>query len=459
MATLECEGSVASTGLFAEEPLPSYREILCKTCQIGIAQVSVFVITLINYTVIGHGRAADEAQLLAMQAGLGLGVTFIAVVVAGVNAGLASVADTIVSQSAGRNNMETCVVCMGQIRTLQAVYWLLVVLPLALCFERLLLACEVDPAASYYAGVFVRILSPGMLLRGHSTLLRRFLATIGRPAIAPWATSVQVLVHLGLVAFLGFRLPIDALAWVTNITFAVPNVLIMGYLLWRPGCFGLERRWLIQHAFVCRGLRAPLCLGLGASVQLVAEELALQTYVLMSARLGNVAVAASSICFGILGSIYAIGIGLGGTASGLVGAAVGRGHRVAARRTAWRCATMAASLGFPFIAGLLLAAAPLSAQFSEDRALQDELVPLLRLLGFSQTCEFVMATLSSALRAANHPKVGPIVIVSFYYPVVVPFAYILAFPAGLGTLGMWLSYTGGTIAVSGILAGICWKVL
>lgn len=432
--------------------LPSYGEIVGKSLTTGLAQANMFVITLVNSMVVGRARAADGAEQLSIQAGLGLAIAMQSVVVFGPGSGMAGACDTIVSQATGAGDMLSCALCLGQLRTLLTLHWLVLVLPIALIYQPLLLAVGFDPSASRYAGLYLRIVLPGMFFRCQTVLLRRFLACVNQPWITPWATTLSSLVHVCLLASLGFWVSIDVLALVTNVSYTVPSLFLMGYLLFRPEKFGLQRWWLLRYAFVFHGLRTPFCLGLSNSVQSIAEELAMQSFTLMSVRLGNTAVAASSVCFNICGSIYAFGIGSGATAAGLVGAAIGRGHAHAARRTAWRCGAVAGFLGCPFLIGLLIGAEPMSERFSQQKAFIAEEAPLLRLLGLSQCLEIVSVTWCSILRAANRPKVGPTLIVCFYYAVMIPLAWVLAFPAELGTFGMWLSYTLGCVTVCAILA-------
>jgi len=412
----------------------------------------MFVITLINSIVVGRAKAADEAEQVSIQAGLGLAMTMQSVVVFGPGAGMAGACDTIVSQATGAGDMLGCVLCLGQIRTILTLHWLMMVLPIALAYEPLLVAAGFDPVASRYAGSYLRTVLPGMFFRCQTVLLRRFLACVGQPWITPWATTLSSLAHVSLLACLGFWVPIEVLALVTNVSYLIPGAFLMSYLVWRPETFGLQRWWLLRHAFVFRGLSPAFWLGFCNSGQVITEELAMQTFTLMSVRLGNVAVAASSVCFNMAGSIYAFGIGSSATAAGLVGAAIGRGQPTVARRTAWRCGTVACFLGIPFLVGLLAGAAPLSERFSLQHEFGDREAPLLRLLGLSQCLEFVNVTWCSILRAANRPKVGPTLIVLFYYTVMIPFAWVLAFPAKLGTFGMWLSYTIGCMIVCVILS-------
>eukprot|EP00927_Polykrikos_kofoidii_P070660 TRINITY_DN67071_c0_g1_i1.p1 TRINITY_DN67071_c0_g1~~TRINITY_DN67071_c0_g1_i1.p1 ORF type:complete len:495 (+),score=49.58 TRINITY_DN67071_c0_g1_i1:102-1586(+) len=454
MAPLSCNQPAA---LLETKALPSYAEVVCRVLITAAAQASVFINSLTSTFAIGHVEAVDEADQIAMQAGFGLALTVQCVVVFGPGAGIAGACDTVVSQAAGEGDMLKCALCFGQIRTLLMLHWLMLVVPLGLAQDHLLVALGFESATARYASLYFRILLPGIMFRSQNVLMRRFLACLGQPWPTPWAAALSVLVHSGLVGSLGSRVTIDALAWITNVSEATPCLVLMGYLIWYPENFKLQREWLQQHAFVFHGLRDILWLGLNNTLQTTAEELAIQTFTFMSIDLGNVSVAAVSICYNVSASIYAVGIGCSATAAGLVGGAIGRNCPCAARRITWRCVIVAAFLGVPVVVGLLCGAAPLAAWFSEQPEIKAESTQLLWILCISQPIEFINLTLCSVLRAVKRPQLSPMVILFVYYLVMIPLAWVLAFPAGHGTFGMWLSYTVSCFVACGILVVAVWQ--
>jgi len=117
----------------------------------------------------------------------------------------------------------------------------------------------------------------------------------------------------------------------------------------------------------------------------------------------------------------------------------------------------AGSLGIPFLVGLPALAKPMSRRFSLQLEFRDEEAPLLRLLGLSQFFEIVNVTCCSILRAASRPNIGPSLYVCVHYIIMIPLAWVLAFPANIGLFGMWLCYTIACMLICVILAVVVWQ--
>merc|ERR1712107_441911 len=89
----------------------------------------------------------------------------------------------------------------------------------------------------------------------------------------------------------------------------------------------------------------------------------------------------------------------------------------------------------------------LAAMFSQQKSVQERLTPVLQIYAVALLGYFLNLVLSAALRALGRPTVTCLAFLVFYYPVMLPLAYLLGFPRRLGLLGMYSAYAIGVMGV------------
>jgi MATE family multidrug resistance protein len=149
-------------------------------------------------------------------------------------------------------------------------------------------------------------------------------------------------------------------------------------------------------------------------------------------------------------------MGIGQAATARVGLATGAGDRAAAERAGW--VALALGAGFmAFAAALLIlfggwiawafldAANPGAAETAALAA------SLLVVAGLFQLADGVQAVASGALRGLKDTRV-PMLLAGFGYWVAgLPLGLLLAFPGGLGPVGVWIGLAVGLFLVAGLM--------
>jgi putative MATE family efflux protein len=147
------------------------------------------------------------------------------------------------------------------------------------------------------------------------------------------------------------------------------------------------------------------------------------------------------------------GFAFGVAAATLVGQYLGLGdtHRAArALALGWGFAVaLMGAVGVVFI----LMPESLARIFTYEPALIENIVPLVRICGTIQIFFATYLVVSFALKGAGDTKMAMKLTYSSVFLVRVPAAYILAFPAGLGLVGIWLALCADLVVKAMLFAG------
>jgi putative MATE family efflux protein len=186
-------------------------------------------------------------------------------------------------------------------------------------------------------------------------------------------------------------------------------------------------------------------------------SLAIFSFMLKFVPNSSVAIATLPVAFGIESIMFMPSFGLSMAASALVGQSLGMKSPERAERLAWIAShhgalvTLALSIPIfifaPQIGGVLLEGKP---------ELVAEVTLFLRLLCLTEVLfAYAMVTVGAMQGAGDTTRPLWISIVSLW-GLRVPMAYLLAFPAGLGSLGAWISMAV-TQGIQGVLCLIAFK--
>jgi putative MATE family efflux protein len=147
------------------------------------------------------------------------------------------------------------------------------------------------------------------------------------------------------------------------------------------------------------------------------------------------------------------GFAFGVAASTLVGQYLGLGDTKRAAKAialSWGFAvTLMGVIGLVFIT----MPAPFAWIFTNNQTLIDQIIPLVRICGTIQIFFATYMVISFALKGAGDTKTAMKLTYLSVFLVRVPAAYILAFPMGLGLIGIWLALCGDLVVKSLLFGG------
>ncbi len=373
--------------------------------------------------------------------------------------GLALAAAPMVAQTRGRG----CGFVRGMRRDVRAAVWacLAGTIPVWALLWHAGAVLEVlgqDPALATLAGDYVRALMWGMPFFCGFIILRGFLGAEERPG---WALAVSLagvalnvplnwwLIHGGL--------GVPALGVVgAGLASSLCNVFMFGGLV---GVIALDRRlrrfrilgrfWRFDAA----RLRDVAVIGLPIAGAMLLEIAVFSTAAIATGWLGAVPVAAHAIAIQVASATFMVPMGIGQAATSRVGLMAGAGRPGAAARAGHVAVAMGAGFMAASAVMLILLAGPLAWLFltpgnpgaAETAALA---ATLLAVAGLFQLADGVQAVAAGALRGLKDTGVPMLLAGLGYWVIGLPTGLALAFPAGLGALGLWIGLATGLLIVA-----------
>ena len=203
-----------------------------------------------------------------------------------------------------------------------------------------------------------------------------------------------------------------------------------------------------------------LRVGIPIGFMRLAEVLLFTSAALLQGWLGEDQVAAHAIALQLTSISFMVPLGLSQATTVRVGLAMGEGDRDGIRLAGW--ASLAVTLAFmaTTCALFLLAPGPLVGLFLDptnpDNFHAIQLATSYMIVaGLFQLFDGTQVTMSAALRGLSDTNVPLIIAFLGYWAVGFPVSYLLAFPAGLGGVGIWIGLAAGLASV-GVVLTIRW---
>jgi MATE family multidrug resistance protein len=339
-------------------------------------------------------------------------------------------------------------------------YWLLAQ-PAFFHAEAILLMLGQKPEIAALAGRYVMIAEFGLLPGLLFVVLRAMVSAIGKAGIILYVTIATLLLN-GFFAYalvLGhFGLPalgMDGAAIVAVIVQTAGFVFIVAFVQSRPETRRYElfvRFWRPDwHA-----LWEVIHLGLPISVTILAEVSLFTAASLMMGWIGTNELAAHGIALQLASIAFMIPLGLSQAATVLVGVAHGRGDHRALVRSSITVTVIASVMSG--IGGLLFALLPdFFAGWFLDKSSDDAVAvlaaagPLIVIAGVFQLVDGLQAIASGLLRGLKDARIPMMLALIAYWPIGFFLAWLLAFPVGLGGIGIWLGFLIGLAAAAVML--------
>ncbi len=434
---------------------PELRAMLVLAWPLVLTNLSQFALTLTDTVFLGW---LGTQELAAATLGVNLFYAALAPCF-----GVAMAAAPMCAQTRGRGPGFV----RGMRRDVRAAFWAMaaVTIPVwALLWhtDAALVLLGQEPALAALAGDYVRALMWGMPCFCAFVALRGFLAAEQRPGAALVVACAGVLLNVPLNAWLIFG------------GFGVPPLGVVGAgvasslcnLAMLLGLLGLIARDRHLRRFRVLGrfwrfdpvrLREAAVIGLPIAGSMLLEIGVFAFAAIVMGWMGALAVAAHAIALQLASMAFMVPMGIGQAATARVGLAAGAGDRAGAALAGWVAIGISAAWMLGSAALLVAFGRALPWGFLDpahpDAAATAALATMLILVAaLFQLADGVQAVAGGALRGLKDTAV-PMLLAGFGYWVAgLPLGLLLAFPLGLGPLGLWIGLAVGLFLVAGLMS-------
>ncbi len=280
----------------------------------------------------------------------------------------------------------------------------------------------------------------GALFRGTGNTRTPFLVAIGTNLVNVVANYGLILGHFGLPA-----LGVAGAAIGTIIAYAV-SVALYIFLLTRPRRTDL--RLALHLRPIDRDLAAEMLrVGAPAALDSVILNVSFLAVIGMLGRIDELAVAAHGLGLRVQGLAFVPGLGVSMATAAMVGQALGANRVDEARAVARASVVLCFAVMLPPAILFLAAAGPIVGAFDvrPGEPLGDLAVTWIQVLGWGMPIFGVHIALAGVLQGAGATHLSLRINAVGTFAFQIPIAVALAFPLGLGPLGVWLSFPIGFV--------------
>jgi MATE family multidrug resistance protein len=243
----------------------------------------------------------------------------------------------------------------------------------------------------------------------------------------------------------------------TSLTRLATAVAAISYVWWMPDrdIFAVRTR---PAGRWWRAGREQWRLGYATGASQGVESIAFNSLTMMAGLLGPMALASYSIALNLTALIFMLALGFGAATAVRVGAARGAGDHHGMVTAGWVGLATTATIMAGFGLLLWLFREPLAMFYSNDAALRVVLPGLILIVACILVPDGGQVVMSFALRGAGDAWTPTALHLLSFFVVMIPAAWLLAFPAGLGTTGLMLAIAMGAATSLAILSLRFWIV-
>jgi MATE family multidrug resistance protein len=429
-------------------------ELLRLAAPVVVARTGILTMATADIVMLGHYGAEDVAWY-------GIGVTpFIVLLLIGI--GLLTGTLVMTSHARGAGRLADC----GPVWRRSLPYALLIGLAgtVASQFaEPFFLAIGISPAIAVGGGMVTAIAGLALvptLIHSNSTY---FMEGLARPL--PGMTVILIgnilnilLNWLLIFGHWGFpEMGAEGAIAATSIVRCFMATALSGYIWWLPEREDFAIRKPLEGGW-WRGGGEQWRLGYAAGVSQGVESAAFNSLTMMAGLLGPVALASYSITLNVTALIFMLALGFGSATAVRVGAARGAGDHHGMVTAGWvgLGATAAIMVALGVLLWLLRGEA--AALYTSQADLRIALPILFAIVALYLIPDGGQVVMTFALRGAGDAWVPTAIHLMSFFVVMIPAAWYLAFPMGLGVRGLVFSIALGAGAALVALSLRFWLV-
>ena len=351
-------------------------------------------------------------------------------------------------------------------RSVRMALWLAVIFGLAgmaigFSGETILLWSGQDPVVSAYAGRFLAILSWAMIPMIAASVMRTFVAALGKPGYATWITVGAVGVNLlgnWVLVFGNLGAPALGLEGSALSSLITSLAMIAAY----GAVIRLDRKLRRYHVLgrwwrpEWNRLREIMAIGIPIALTVLAEAGLFSLAALLMGKIGQAELAAHTVALNVAALAFQVPYGINQAATIRVGYHFGAGDRAAAGRAGWAALTL--SVGFMAVTALAMLLVPtfilrlyVDPGAAHNAVLVGLAVQYMMVAAAFQLFDGAQAVAAGALRGLQDTRM-PLVIALFgYWAVGFTTAIGLGFYTPLKGLGVWIGLAIGLVVVAILL--------
>ncbi|XP_075709043.1 multidrug and toxin extrusion protein 2-like [Rhinoderma darwinii] len=412
-------------------PLHYWHEVRAQCAMAGpvfLSQIMVYLINVVSSIFCGHmGKIELDSVTLAVAV---INVTGISVGI-----GLASVCDTLMSQTYGGNNLKS----VGTILQRGILILLICCFPCWAIFintEQVLLLCRQNPEVARLTQTYVTIFMPALPAVFLYQLQTRYLQNQGIiwPQVISGVSVNLINAAVNAIFMYGLKLGVVGSAWANTISqFALSLVLFL-YILWKKLHLstwgGWSRDCLEEWGSFMR-------LAIPSMLMVCIEWWSFEIGGFLAGLISVVELGAQAIMLELASAAYMISVGFSVAASVRIGNALGAGDVEQAKtscKVSLLCIVFCAVLTGSLLAGLKDVIANI---FTSDREIVSLVSRLMLIFAPFHLCDAIAGTCAGILRGSGKQKIGAITNAVGFYLVGLPIGISLMFALKLGVIGLW----------------------
>lgn len=332
----------------------------------------------------------------------------------------------------------------------------------------ILLALGQKPEVAEMARDYLRIAGIGLAPALCVTVLQSYLSAFGRTQVVLWVTLASVGVNIAVnwaLIFGNWGFPEMGVqgAAVATVTVQVLSVLALG--LYAGLLPSLRRFHLFQRFWRAdwASMRLVWRLGLPIGLTGLAEGGLFHASALMMGWIGTVELAAHGIALEVAALTFMLHVGLSSAATIRVARFEGRKEWPELRRAAGVALGLSLVIAVASVLLFLTVPKPIVGLFldmgkPESAAILAYGTVLLMLAGLFQLADGMQVMALGLLRGIQDTRVPMWLAAVSYWLIGIPCSYVLAFPLGLGGVGLWLGLVVGLFCAAGSLMWRFWRL-
>ncbi|MBL8659032.1 MAG: MATE family efflux transporter [Rhodospirillales bacterium] len=327
--------------------------------------------------------------------------------------------------------------------------------------EPLLLAFGQTPELAREGGAVVRVIGFGLPAYTLFLTTTFFLEGMRRPLPGMTMMIGGNLVNLGLNwIFVYGHLGAPALgavgsAWATT---GVRVFLALGLIAYVWTMADAARLGVRGGArFAWKAWRHQRRLGYAAAASIGIEGAAFSALNVFAGWLGVLPLAAFAIALNLISMVFMVAVGVGAATAVRVGMAHGRGDSAEVALAGWIGLAVCAVATAVFTAAFALAPAAIAAGYTTDPALGAAATPLIAFCAWILIVDGGQGVMANALRGRGETWAPTALHAVSYLAIMIPLAYILAFSAERGAMGLFeATFVASVVSVGVLSARFAW---